>query len=232
MLKISSQQFDVFQKQAEQQFAQKLQYGLAEKYPQLLPRFPEDIQLSIVENMIDRAKRWGIDRKSSLVIFTELMITIAPNFDEQIEIRNVLKNNKEQVNHIIKSITDYVPESAWEQAEAAIEDFPLFISGDFLDKTLAEQTASAMPLVLWDKVAELDIQNYAENACQYADRIGLNNLNDAPISLVAWRCLYGKDFMNLTVNPWVEDIVDTNRHPRERIALLKFRIALDHGRMV
>jgi len=232
MLKIRPQQFEVFQQQAEHQFAQKLQHALAKKYPQLLSRFPDEIQLAIIGNMIDRAKRWGIDWKSSLVAFAELMVVIAPNFDQQADIRKCLENNEEHINQTIKSITDHVPKTSWAQAEVAIEDLPLFISGDFLDKTLAEQTANAMPLVLWDKVAALDVQNYAENACQFAPKIGLHDLNDAPLSIVVWRCLYGKDFMDLAVNPWTADIVDVNRPPRERIAMLKYRIALDHGRMV
>ncbi|MCF6249989.1 MAG: hypothetical protein L3J75_01790 [Methylococcaceae bacterium] len=53
----------------------------------MLSRFPEQIQLKIVSNMIDRAKRWGINWKSSLVIFAELMISIAPNFDQQVDIQ-------------------------------------------------------------------------------------------------------------------------------------------------
>lgn len=232
MLQISPQQFDVFQKQAEQQFAKKLQRALADKYPQVLSRFPDDIQLKVVNNMIARAKRWGIDWRSSLVIFAELMMTIAPNFDEQVDIKNVLGSDKEQANQIIKSITEYVPDSAWSQAESMIEDFPLFLSEDFLNVSLFEQTASAVPLVLWDKVANLDVQQYVNNACQYANEIKLINLNDAPIGIVVWRCLYGEGYNDPAVNPWAADIIDIKRHPRERIAMLKFRIALDHGRMV
>ncbi len=46
MLKINPQQFEVFQQQAEHEFAQKLQHALAEKYPHMLPRFPDEIQLT------------------------------------------------------------------------------------------------------------------------------------------------------------------------------------------
>ena len=232
MLTINPQQFEVFEKQAEHQFAQRLQHALAEKYPHTLPRFPDEIQLKIVVNMIERAKRWGIDWRSSLVVFAELMMTIAPNFDEQADIKSVLESNKEQANQIIKSMTEHVPGSAWSQAEAAIEDLPLYLSEQFLNTSRLEQTVRAIPLVLWDKVTDLDIQQYAKDACQFANDIGLNDLNDAPIAIVVWRCLYGKDFNNPEINAWVADIINIKRHPRERIAMLKFRIALDHGRMV
>ena len=53
MLKINPQQFEIFQQQAERQFAQKIQHALADKYPHMLPLFPDEIQLKIVSNMID-----------------------------------------------------------------------------------------------------------------------------------------------------------------------------------
>ncbi|MCK5871065.1 MAG: hypothetical protein KAG45_10645, partial [Methyloprofundus sp.] len=201
-------------------------------YPQILSRFPNDIRLKIVTNMIDRAKSWGIDWESSLVIFAELMISIAPNFDQQENVREALSSDKEHVNQIIKSITEYVPDSAWMKAEVTIEDLPLYLSENFLNASLLEQTTSAIPLVLWDKVADLDIQQYAKDACQLANEIKLHELNDAPISIVVWRCLYGEGFNDSVVNPWVAEITDVDRQPRERIAMLKFRIALDYGRMV
>jgi hypothetical protein len=232
MLKINSQQFEMFQQQAEHQFTQKLQQALADKYPQMLSRFPEEIQLKIVSNMIDRASRWGIDWKSSLVIFAELMISIAPNFDQQVDIQRVLDSDPAQVNQRIKSITEYVPDTAWSEAEANTDDLPYFISAEFLNTPLTEQTASAIPLVLWDKEAEFDTHQYATSAIQYANQLEFNNINDAPITIVVWRSLYGIRFNNPEVYPWVTDIMDSKRPARERIAMLKYRIALDHGRMV
>ncbi len=78
--------------------------------------------------MIDRAKRWGINWKSSLVSFAELMISIAPNFDQQADIKRVLESDKEQANQRIKSITEYVPDFAWSQAEANSDDLPFFFN--------------------------------------------------------------------------------------------------------
>jgi hypothetical protein len=232
MLQINPKQFEVFQQQAELQFAQKLQHALAGKYPHMLSRFPDGIQLKIVGNMIDRAKRWGIDWKSSLVIFAELMISIAPNFDQQADIKRVLESDKEQANQRIKAITEYVPDSAWSQAEANSDDLPYFLSAEFLNASLTDQTARAIPLVLWDKEAEFDPHQYATSACQYANQLGFNDINDAPLTIVVWRSLYGSKFNDPELYPWASDILDNKRPAWERIAMLKFRIALDHGRMV
>ncbi len=232
MLKINPQQFEIFQQQAKCQFAQKLQHALADKYPHILPRFPDEIQLKIVINMIDRAKQWGIDWKSSLVIFAELMISIAPNFDQQTDIKRILESNPAQANQRIKAITESVSDSAWSQAEANSDDLPYFLSSEFLNAPLIDQTASAIPLVLWDKVADIDVYQYAISATQYANQLEFKDLNGAPLTIVVWRSLYGSKFNDPGVYPWVTDITDNKRPARERIAMLKFRIALDHGRMV
>lgn len=232
MLQISPQQFDVFQTQAEDVFIQSLKKALAEKYPHLLPSFPDAIQTKIVINMLDRAKSWGITWQSSLVIFSELMIAIAPNFDEEVEIRAILENNKKEINLIVKKITSHVSDKAWSKAEVTADDLPFFLTAQYLDKPLVKQIASAIQFVLWDKMAEIDHYQYAESACQYAVRLGLDGLNDAPLTLIAWRCLYGSNFNNPKVYSWVNDIINNKHQPRELVSMLKFRIALDYGRVV
>jgi len=232
MLKLRPEQFEVFQEQAERKFVQQLQHSLAEKYPHLLPCFPDAIQNQIVINMINRAKSWGISWQSSLVIFAELMIAIAPNFDEQTEIRDALKSDTKQINQIMKTITDHVPETVWAKAEASADDLPLFLNADYLNASLIDQTISAIPLVLWDKMTDIDAQQYAKNAYQYANQLGLNGLNDAPLTLAVWRGLYGSEFKNPKVYPWVNDIMYNKGQPREILSMIKFRISLDHGRRV
>jgi len=232
MLKIRPEQFEVFQEQAERKFIQQLQLSLAEKYPHLLPCFPDAIQNEIVINMINRAKSWGITWQSSLVIFAELMIAIAPNFDEQTEIRDALKSDTKQINQIMKTITDHVPETVWAKAEASADDLPLFLNTEYLNASLIDQTISAIPLVLWDKMTDINAQQYAKSAYQYANQLGLKGLNDAPLTLVVWRGLYGSEFKNPKVYPWVNDIMYNKGQPREILSMIKFRIALDHRRRV
>jgi len=232
MLKINPRQFAVFQGQAERQFVRQVQHALAEKYPHVLPRFPEPIQERIVINMFDRAKRWGIDWQSSLAIFAELMLAIAPNFDEQPEIKEALESDTEQANQIIRTITRRVPDVVWSQAEATTDDLPLFLSADDLTLSLIDQTNSAISLVLWDKVSDIDTRQFAASGCQYAAQLGLDDIDDAPLTLIVWRCLYGSGFSNPMVYSWVNDIMDKTRRPREIVSMIKFRIALDHGRLV
>jgi hypothetical protein len=183
-------------------------------------------------NMINRAKSWGITWQSSLVRFAEFMIVIAPNFYEQTDIRDALKSNTKQVNQIMKTITDRVPKAAWAKARATVDDLPLFLSANYLNASLIDQTVSAILLVLWDKVDEINAYQYARNAFQYASQLGLNGLNDAPLTLVVWRCLYGPKFNNPKVFSWVNDIINHKHQPRKILAMIKLRIALDHARRV
>lgn len=232
MFTLRPEQFQVFQEHAEHKFAQKLQHVLAEAYPHVLPCFPDEIQNKIVMNMINRAKSWGITWESSLTIFAELMIVIAPNFDEQTEIRDTLKSDRIQINQTMKMITDIIPEVTWHKAKANADELPLFLSANYLNTSLMNQTISAIPLVLWDKIANINAYQYAINAFQYATQLGLNGLNDAPLTLVVWQCLYGSKFQNPKVYSWVNNIINNKRHPREILEIIKFRIALDHGRRV
>ncbi len=232
MFTLRPEQFQVFQEQAERKFALQLQHFLVKKYPYVFSSFPDSIQNQIVMNMINRAKSWGITWKSSLTIFAELMIVIAPNFDEQTEIRYALKSDRKQINQIMKTITYRVSEAAWSKAKATADDLPLFLSANYLNASLMNQTVSAIPLVLWDKVDKFNAYQYAINAFQYATQLGLNGLNDAPLTLVVWRCLYGPRFNDPQVYSWVSDIMNNKHQPREILTLIKLRIALDHARRV
>jgi hypothetical protein len=232
MFTLRPEQFQVFQEQAERKFALQLQHALAKRYPYVLPCFPDAVQKQIVMNMINRAKSWGITWQSSLTIFAELMIVIAPNFDEQTEIRYALKSDRKQINQIMKTITYQVPEAAWSKAKATADDLPLFLSVNYFHTSLMNKTVSAMPLVLWDKIDKINTYQYTINAFQYANQLGLNGLNDAPLTLVVWRCLYGPKFNNPKVFSWVNDIINHKHQPRKILAMIKLRIALDHARRV
>ncbi|MCF6252777.1 MAG: hypothetical protein L3J75_16145 [Methylococcaceae bacterium] len=205
---------------------------LGQQIPTLAAAIPEQIQLQIVNNMIERTQSWGITWKSAIVNFAELMITIAPNFDQQADIKTVLASDRELVNQRMKILNQYVPEQAWKQAEAAYESLPLYHAKPYLQSTLTEQTRSAIPLVLWDKEDTMDKLYYLNSASDYAEKLGLHTLTDATLTIVVWRSLYGITFNNPEINAWVVDITNSQHHPWQRLAMLKYRIALDYGRRI
>lgn len=232
MLKISSQQWAIFERHAVESFAHELREALANKYPYILKRFPNEIQIKILSNMLGRAERWGITWRSSFSIFAELMLSIAPNFDEEPHIRKFLETHRHDMDRAIQGLYQKVPEQAWAAAEIAVEDLPLFVAPQLLNSTNIEQVAAAIPLVLWDHADAMNYQEIAGTALNYAKTLGLGGIMDAPLAIIAWRFLYGADFRDSNIHPWLDDIFNHQRLPREVVAMLKFRIALDHGRLI
>jgi hypothetical protein len=216
----------------ESDFARKLRIALAGKYPDVLPRFPEAVQSRIVSNMLGRAGSWGITWQSSLVTFAELMLTIAPNFDEQHHIRTALGLKWLGADRVMQSILERVPETAWAEAEAQANDLPLFIPPELLNASPIEQTAAAIVLVLWDFSERIDPRRVASDAHHLAESLNLAEVRDAPLTLAVWQMLYGPSFRDPRVNPWVSEVFDASRSQREIVAMLKSRIAQDRGRMV
>ena len=229
---IRKSQGEVFQNEAENNFRRALRLSLAEKYPDTLPRFPEDIQDTMVANMLGRARRRGITWQSALVTFAELMLAIAPNFDEEHHIRTALGLKWLGPDRVMQSITERVPAEAWELAEAASEDLPLFTRPELLRSALLARSTEAIPLVLWDFAEQIDPGRLAGESNAIAEALNLMDVQDATLTIAVWKTLYGPDFRNSATNLWIDDVFGRTRTSREKVAMLKFRIALDHGRFV
>jgi hypothetical protein len=225
-------QFQTFQEEAEKNFSTELRIALTERYPHVLPRFPENIQEVIISNMLGRAKKWGITWQSSLSIFAELMLAIAPNFDEGYHFKRALQLEWLGVDRIVKTLDERVPDEAWELAEANSEDLPLYISPDMIDTDMIEQTAAAIPVVLWDYSDLINPLSIAEEFYDISKSYNLLSIKDSVITLIACRMSYGRKFLNPETYPWLRDVFNNNRVPREMVAMLKYRIALDFGRFV
>lgn len=231
-LKIRPEQFEALQAQTEDQFIRNVQQALVVKYPHCLPRFPNEIQKRIVNNMLDRAKHRGLNSQASLAAFAELMMAIAPNFDEQATIKAALETLPDDDRDAeFQNLAKLVPDQAWKEAESSTETLPLYLSPKQIDQPLPEKTAAALPLLLWDK-PEINSQSLAEASCAQAATLRLTNSNDAPITHAVWQTLYGKDYNEPTVHAWLEDIFDHQRPSRQVVAMLKLRIMLDHKRWV
>ena len=231
-LKIRPEQFEALQAQTEDQFVRNVQQALVAKYPHCLPRFPNEIQKRIVNNMLDRAKHRGLSSQASLAAFAELMMAIAPNFDEQTTIKAAIEALPDDDRDAeFQNLAKLVPDQAWKEAETNAETLPLYLSVEQIDKPLPEKTAAALPLLLWDK-QNTNVQSLAEASCTEAETLKLTESNDAPITHAVWQTLYGKDYNNPTLHPWLGDIFDRQRPSRQVVALLKLRIMLDHKRWV
>ena len=217
---------------ARHKFVGKLRAALAKKYPHCLPSFPVPVQEQIVRNMLGRANRWGITWKSALVAFTEMMLAVAPNFDEHAEVRAALQVVWLGANRAMLSLDKRVSKKAWQEIEMLAQDLPLFVPPERIDSSLLVQTAAAIPIALGDVLGEADPSQLAESSLMMAENLGLDRLADAGLVLTARRLFYAKELRERVALPWLAEIFDRNRQPKEIVSLLKLRISLDHRRFV
>src|SRR3954452_19890543 len=100
MLRIRSEQYEVFKPVAEEVFLAEVIEYLRREYGDREIRLPESTTpidavpaeklRTMVENGINRARSFGIRGKSSLVCFVVIMFLTAPNFDQHPLIKHIL----------------------------------------------------------------------------------------------------------------------------------------------
>lgn len=228
MLTVRAEQMRALNQVAQDAFTAELAAYLCAAVPGWLSRFPQDVRLRIAANIRNRAESLGVTWKSTIGLFGSLMLQIAPNFPDHPQIAEKLLL-KCPADNRIKALPYNVPSAAWAQARANRCNLPLFIPEDMDQGPPALQLRDALPLVLWD-FPEREILPLAANAERAAERFGLRELTDGPLIVAAWRALYGPRYADRTRYQWLDAVFFPERPPRERLELLRLRIALDHDR--
>ena len=231
-LVVRADQMAYLDQQFGRKFVGELRVALAKKYPQCLPSFPRTAQEQIVTNMLARAKRWEITGQHAQVAFAEMMLAIAPNFDDHAEFRAVFGARWLDPNRAMLSLDKRISRVAWKEMAASTQSLPLYLSGQHLEAPPLEQTSAAIALAVGDQLAGTLPDAQAVAARTLAEELGLDGVPDAGLVLAAWKLFYGLRFRDRAAFPWVDDVFDGGRAPREIIAMLKYRISLDHARYV
>lgn len=232
MLSIRAEHMTALDDHARRRFVGELRVALATKYPHCLPSFPVPVQEQIVRNMLGRAARWGITWKSALVAFAETMLAVAPNFDEHAEVRAMMRSTQAVPNRAMLSIDQRLSKTAWLEIESNAQNLPLFVPSKWIEASLVDQIAVAIPILLGDVLSEADPHGLAVSAVAMADSLGLDRIADAGLILTARRLLYADQLRERTNFPWTADVFDKPRAPQEMISLLRLRISLDFQRFV
>lgn len=230
MIAIRAAQMASLEDHALSNFVDELRPALAKRYPHCLPCFPLPVQEQIVRNMVGRAGIWGITWQSALVAFAEMMLAVAPNFDEQPEVRTALTLDWLDPNRAMLSIDRRVSKKGWKTAESFTQNLPLFVSADWIGSPLLDQTAAALPIVVGDMIGGANPRELAALALSIATRLRISSVPDAGFTVAAWRLFYGAAFRDRREFPWLADIFNRSRSPNEIVAMLKLRISLDHQR--
>lgn len=124
MLKVRTQQMQVFQSVAETAFLHKLVEYFYQQHPQVavqigdnltvICQIPEKELKVLVSNGIAYARTYGITSESSLAAFVVLMFVTAPNFDDHPLIKRLLEDEKVAPNDRIDSFWQHTTEQNWQ----------------------------------------------------------------------------------------------------------------------
>ena len=145
-------------------------------------------------------------------------------------IRSAIRTGAETADERIMSLSDRVTRTVWKEAEAGRVELYLYTSPELDALPIEVRTASALPIVLWDRVSPDEAHAQTEYALKLARGLGIAELEDGPMVAAAALALYGIAFMDKTVHPWISDVLSHERKPAVRLEMLRFRMALDFGR--
>ncbi len=229
MLAISPSAQEALADFARPQFAERIRAPLAKRYVASLGRFPEHVRDLIVDNMLARAYGWKLKNQSSLLAFCEFMLKIAPNFDEEPELRAYLERGSPTRDVALMDMPEKAPAPAWERARSRKSTLPLFIPAELVGAPVLDQTVAALPLVLFDRQLAQTARALVEQALPTATQLNMRGLADAPLVVTTCRALFGPEFLN---TDWMRTVQKEHLPPELVLGALRLRLAQDFGRFV
>ena len=229
MLVVSETTQEALADYARPAFAARLREPLAARYADILARFPQNVQAQMVNHMLGRAELWGLKQQRSCLAFCEFMLKIAPNFDEEPEIRAALQRGAPTRDMAIVSLPDDASEAAWGRAQMRRSNLPLFIPPELVGAPILDQTVAALPVVLFDRPPQPSARVAVEQALATVQNLGMRGLADAPLVVCVCRAFWGPDFMN---QPWGQVLLREHFPPELVLSALRLRLAQDYGRYV
>lgn len=118
MLVIRHEQIDSLIKKSDEEFVEFLIAHVKEEYPSKSSEYNEETLRLMIMGGIERAESHGLRTAEDITAFVSIMFEIAPNFDEQPEIKAVLVDeNFLPGDRIDRLGSPAVSEEAWNEAE-------------------------------------------------------------------------------------------------------------------
>ena len=225
MLSFSPTAAEALRAQARPAFLDRVRRRLVATYPHFLPSFPEPIQARITGVMLERAAGWGLTRQSALWAFCEAMVSVAPDFDDEPEIRARLDADRTRLDLLLPDRIATMPPRLAANARRRASRLAFFTSV----RTEPERTAAAIPVALFDRVEARDPAGAAAQGWDAAATLGLGGVADAGLIAAACRSFWGPDFVRLR---WAAPLWHEPWSPAERVELLRFRLAAQHRRFL
>ena len=123
MLVVRAEQFEKIIKASEEDFVNYLVGYVEGNHPEAAAERDEKTLRKMIRGGIKRAERYQIERVVDTEIFVGKMFEVAPNFDEQAEIKAILTdetNSPEKRVEILRSPS--VAKESWEEARLGYDE--------------------------------------------------------------------------------------------------------------
>lgn len=207
-------------------FKARLEEVLTDDHPHFLPCFPKPLRTKIVDNMVGHGLYWQLEHQDALHAYCEAMIGIAANFDA---VPAIAKRMQAEVSlsTVFPDVIETLPVDLKREASADGSNLPFFVPSSLRSSSLAEQTAHALTIVLYDR-PEADSPHPATNAAiAMAGEFGWAALADGALIAATAKAFWGPQFTRL---PWYNEFRFEPWSPREQLELVRLRLALEFGR--
>jgi hypothetical protein len=118
MLVIRQQQIDALIKGTDEEWVEFLVGHVKEEFPEKTAEYDDETLRVMVKQGIRRAESHELTTAEDQTAFISIMFEIAPNFDDQPQIKAVLDDeNFAPEDRLERLWTPLVPDEAWEEAE-------------------------------------------------------------------------------------------------------------------
>lgn len=121
---IRAEQMSAFENAAEEKFARRIAVHLLENYASAIVRLPnsesavaelpEETLHSLVENSIERARRYELTFESSISAFTAIRFEVSPNFDRHRLSQMMLNDEHIEPDARLDELLEVLTEKNWE----------------------------------------------------------------------------------------------------------------------
>lgn len=122
MLVIREQQIETLQQHAEEDFVERLMKHLRETQDAETFELDDEELRRRVEFGIEKARGYELTWEKPIVFFVRLMFSIAPNFDEQENIQDVLDAPFDEPNEKMDYLLDNTSDEDWEEAAVSYDE--------------------------------------------------------------------------------------------------------------
>jgi hypothetical protein len=130
-MRVRAAQISAFEAGAEPAFRKRIAAYLRERHGQAVVRIPgaertvnqiSDATMAVlVDTCLARARSHGLSWESTLNAFVTLMVTVAPNFDEQPAVRAALSDDNRPPDFRMQELGQRVTKQDWDAAAAAYD---------------------------------------------------------------------------------------------------------------